>query len=393
MIVLRRSEHLPIGVDLGHDGVKLMQLRERGQTLSVMQMRQMAVQGMNLATTPQERIDASIDSLAIAFKQFDFSGRHVAVTVPRHLVQHKILRMPVMADDELKSAIDFEAAALFGAGPETLSIRFIPAGEVRQGNDTRLEVIVLAVATASIESLLERYERNGLIVSSIDFEPCAIYRGVSRFVRRKEDENEVNVLVDIGCRQSQVIIGRGRAVTFYKTLDLGTASLDECVARKLGLDVSDATSLRRRYAEEQSTDTDPVYAAVVDATRRHLTDLAREVSLCLRYYSVTFRGQRPARVRLLGGGAGDATLRSAFASALSVPVECYDPLAGVKMPVANAGASGAWGVAFGAALRHAGNTLKREQTAVAHRRSSDAPVVEVVDLNALAAPHAEVARA
>jgi type IV pilus assembly protein PilM len=388
MIVLRRAEHLPIGVDLGQDGVKLVQLRQHKQILSVLHMHhapvhQAPVPGVNDETNEQQRIDASIDVLQKTVRQFDYKGRHLAVTVPRHLVQLKTLRMPVLADD----------ATLFGADAQTLSIRFIPVGEVRQGNDTRLEVIVLAVATSAIELLLQRYERSGFIVSSIDFEPCAIHRGVSRFVRRKDDEHEVNVLIDIGCRQSQVIIGRGNGVTFYKTLDMGTAALDGCVARKLGLDIHDATSLRRRYADGKTDENDPIYAAVVDATRRHLTDLAREVSLCLRYYSVTFRGQRPTRVRLLGGGAGDMTLRQAFAGALSVPVECYDPFVGVQSVPQTSIASGAWGVAFGAALRHAGQSLQREISTTARRRSTDVSMVEVVDLQTMAASHAEVARA
>src|SRR5438045_7899881 len=73
-----------------------------------------------------------------------------------------------------------------------------------------------------------------------------------------------------------------------------------------------------------------VRQAVHDAIRSTVEELAREIALCLRYYSVTFRGQRPGKLRLLGGEAGDAQLLSILAGALPVPVETFRPLFSVS---------------------------------------------------------------
>jgi hypothetical protein len=113
-------------------------------------------------------------------------------------------------------------------------------------------------------------------------------------------------------------------------------------------------------------------------------ELAHEVSLCLRYYSVTFRGQRPARVRLLGGEANDRGLRDALATSLVVPVEIYEPLQGIdhELPVTPGQPLCEWGVAFGAAMRCLKSTVSREHVPAFGRRQDDASLVEVVDLTA-----------
>src|SRR5207302_10225294 len=95
-------------------------------------------------------------------------------------------------------------------------VRFLHAGEVRQGADVKQEVIVLAAKNEDVDNFLEQINRCGAIVESLDWEPTAIYRGVERFIRRREDESEVHVLIDVGLRCSQVIIGKGRDISFYK---------------------------------------------------------------------------------------------------------------------------------------------------------------------------------
>lgn len=388
MIFLRRAEHQPIAADLGYDSIKLLQLQERGGTLSVLAMHQHIH-----ATGPD--VDRPSTSEAIAMlpemlRANGFRGRNVAVTLPRDFVQIKTLRMPMLSDTELETAITFEASALFNAGPEKLTIRVIPAGEVKQGNESRMEVIVLAVETARIEALLEDFNAAGLLVDAIDFEPAALYRGIERFVRRKDDENEVNVLVDVGGRQSTIVIGRGREVTFVKTIDIGARHFNEQVARRLSLSIDEARSLRRRFSTAETdgvnVTTDPVRQMILDVTRNTMAELAREVSLCLRYYSVTFRGQRPSKVRLLGGEAHDTMLQSAMAGALTVPVEFYEPFAGIQVSpalrAAYPGRLSEWGVAFGLALRRVTGSIFRRSDGASlfGRRRTDAALVEVVDI-------------
>ncbi|HEY0009611.1 MAG TPA: pilus assembly protein PilM [Tepidisphaeraceae bacterium] len=380
MIFLRRSKHLPIGVDLGSGGVKLLQLEERQGSLAVIAK---AYGAVTEAAPGETRISQAIAQMGDLIRRGEFRGRQIVLPLPREWVQVKTLRLPVLPEADLQATVRVEAESLFAVKADQLILRTLPAGEVRQGTESRLEVLVLAVEQKSIDQLLEQCNHQGLTVDSMEFEPCCLYRGIERFLRRRDDENEVNVLVDVGVRQSQVVIGRGREITFNKVIDIGGRTFSEMVSRKLGLTLEEASGLRRRFASLDASENDGVRQTVVDATRGAMADLAHEVSLCLRYYSVTFRGQRPARLRLMGGEANDLTLRQILGGSLSVPVEVFRPLQGLigaSTFFSSSESLGEWSAAFGAALRRVKHDVSRQLDSPEHRRKDDASIVEVVDV-------------
>ncbi len=207
-----------------------------------------------------------------------------------------------------------------------------------------------------MDRFVEQLHRTGLVVDSLDVEPCSLYRTIDRFVRRREDEQEVHVLVDVGARCTQVLIGKGREVSFFKSIEIGGADFNLAVSRKLGIRPDEARPLRRRLWENSVTDRpDTVRQAVLDATRSAMESLTREICLCLRYHSVTFRGQRPLKVRMSGGEGGEPQLLAMLHSSLGIPIEPARPLYNVDCSVMHdvdrRAPSGEWTVALGLALK------------------------------------------
>jgi type IV pilus assembly protein PilM len=367
MIQIGRSQVQPIGVDLGADSVRLLQVEVAGRGLAVRAAarRELPEEARG---NPELRVPVAVDLVRQMLRHHGFVGRAIVTAMPREIVHVKNLRLPKIPPAELDAAVRFEAANLFPFDTAAAHVRYLQAGEVRQGNDSKQELLVLAARHDETDAFVEQLHRSGCVIASLDFEPCAVYRSVERFIRRREDEQEVFVLVDVGYRCAQVIIGRGREMTFFKTIDVGGRALSEAVARKLEISADEARDLRRRVAQETSAGAAPspgdpgdacangaVRQAVCDATRGLIDELAREVSLCLRYHSVTFRGHRPAKVRLIGGEACDPQLQSILAAALPIPVEPFRPLYSVdaaRMPATERrGRLSEWTVALGLGLK------------------------------------------
>jgi Tfp pilus assembly PilM family ATPase len=114
-----------------------------------------------------------------------------------------------------------------------------------------------------------------------------------------------------------------------------------------------------------STRREDVNRAVFDAARPVMQELAKEIGLCLRYYGVTFRGNRPECVTLCGGEARDKSLAEVIREQLDMPVEIAEPLSGVdisaeELMIDRRGSMPEWTVAAGVALRNAAvETLTR----------------------------------
>jgi type IV pilus assembly protein PilM len=87
-----------------------------------------------------------------------------------------------------------------------------------------------------------------------------------------------------------------------------------------------------QVTDEAAADLDPSTRQVmVDAIRTVAEKLAREVSLCLRYYTVTFRGNRVERAVFAGGGAYENILLSVLRRQLTVGIEVAQPLKGFDL--------------------------------------------------------------
>ncbi|HEX8521797.1 MAG TPA: pilus assembly protein PilM [Tepidisphaeraceae bacterium] len=404
MIRLTRSQVQPIGLDIGFDSVKMLQVEVVGEHLSVLAAARQQMTG-DARSHPETRVAMAADLIRQMIRQGGFSGRRVVVALPREFVHVKNLRLPLIPPHELQQAVRFEAKNIFPFDTTKAHIQILPAGEVRQGLDVRQELIVLAARCEDVDGFLEQIHRCGVVPESIDVEPCAVYRAYERFIRRREDEQEVHVIVDVGSRRSQVVIGKGRDITFLKAVEIGSDHLHEAISKKLGITIDEARALRRRLIDQRAIEgskpegaeaaakRDPVQQAVFDATRSTMEDMGREISLCLRYYSVTFRGQRPNKVKLVGGESCDPLLVGVLNAALGIPLESGRPLFSLDTSRMKQndrrGTMGEWAMALGLGLKTTkGYFAPRDGKA----RDPNVPwpeppktVAEVIDINQIAA--------
>jgi type IV pilus assembly protein PilM len=395
MLRLTRSTIHPIGLDIGHESVKMLQLGRAGKTLSVVASAQTSISVAENAS-PEERQQAVIEAIRQTLRRGGFHGNKAVVALPREVLHVRNLRLPPMPATELQAIIQFEAKNVLPFDAEDAAIEFLPAGEVRQGSEVRQEVIVLGVKNHDLDQYVAMLQRTGIVLEALDIQPCALYRTIDRFIRRREDEHEVNVLVDVGAQRSQVVIGKGREVSFIKLIDIGGKHFQSAVSRKLGISPEEVQSLRRRLAETVNAETtgtaapaverDPVRQAANDATRALMEELGREIALCLRYYSVTFRGQRPTKVRIVGGEAYDPQLLVVLNRVLPIPAEVGRILQNVDTSRVSMeqrrGLMTEWAVALGLALKTVEGTFgARDGRPRTSTREEAAIAAQLVDIN------------
>jgi type IV pilus assembly protein PilM len=201
-----------------------------------------------------------------------------------------------------------------------------------------------------LERSLEIIERAGLKPVAVDVEPAALLRGYARQFRRDEDRELRTLLVHVGHARTMVVIAQGDDILFLKYIDVGGRQFDEAVARRLEMLPAEATALRKHNGDRRADQQDPEVArGVADGVRPVVERLANELSMCVRYHSVTFRGQPLVRL-LLGGGEATQPLLDALSPRLNLKCELSDPLRGYTAALPP-GRKGQWDVAAGLALR------------------------------------------
>lgn len=364
MLSLLQNKHRPIGLDIGSDSVKMIQFEIKDGRGSVVAADKVRIE-RNGDQVDDNNAQAR-DAISLLLERNDFMGSDVISCVPNHQLKVKSLRLDLDAESEITQVLNSDNIRRLGLDPDTDKINHMVAGNVYQGDEVKQELIIFAVDKSFITQHIDLITQAGLKVVGLDTVPSALFRSFERSFRREADRDLVNVFVDLGHRFTTVVVGRGREITFVKQINIGGEKIDHEIAARMSLDPADATILRSKLnLQDRPEELDGVsMQKILDAMEPTIEKLAQEISLCFRYYAVSFRGKRPNRAIFAGGEAYEKALLSAVQRHLGVETEIAQPLKGFD--INNAKFDGdrrnlqcEWAVAVGLALKGLDTDLER----------------------------------
>ena len=384
---LKNRSLCPIGLDIGHSSVKMIQLAMNGGQTSVIAAGKARIDaGIN--GDDQARRSFIISAIKRMLDEGSFRGRNVVSCLPNDGLKITSLRLAETGTEEIEQALKKEVVQRFGLNPDKDAMDYMLAGDIQQGDEIKNELILFAADNETIKSHIEMLEEACAIPVAIDTVPCALFRSFERSLRRQEDKERTLVFVDVGSRWTVVVFGRGGEISFVKQIPIGGERFSDEIAAKLGINVSQAQMLRDKLRMErglyvsqpglveQASDNNAqrldtaTRQVIVDAISAVAEELAREISLCLRYYTVTFRGKRVERAFFTGGEAYENILLNVLKRHLTVEIEVAQPLRGFDLSSEGAhvnldsdrrGLLCEWAVAVGLSLKGWNGAKKAKQ--------------------------------
>ena len=378
----------PIGLDIGHSSIKMIQLAVNGEQVSILAADKVRIDaGVN--GDGRDRRSFIVSAIKQMLAEGNFRGRNVVSCLPNDGLKITSLRLAEAESSEIEQALRKEVSQRFGLDPDKDLIEYLVAGNVHQGDEIKNELIVFAADDETIRSHIELLEQAGLRLVGIDTVPCALFRGFERSLRRQEDRQRSCVFVDVGSRFTTVVFGRGGQISFIKQIPIGGENFNHQIAAKLGISVGEAEMLRGKLRMDRdsyhftgeserpslSNAESGIYASgqssmgqggldsstrqvIIDSVSAVAEELAREISLCFRYYTVTFRGERLERAVFTGGEAYEKVLLNVLRRQLAVEIEVAQPLKGfdlsgrdINFDSDRRGLLCEWAVAAGLALK------------------------------------------
>ena len=382
--IFKRHKVFPIGLDIGHSCIKMIQFSGKAENRRI-------VAASRVGIDPQINDDAAnrrafvVSSIRRMLVEDGFLGRDVVSFLPNNQLEITSLRLAGADEPELERDLRKEVSHRFGMDPDNDSINYILAGNVRHGDDVKSELILFAAREEKIKDHISMLEEAHLIPAAIDTVPCALFRSFMRTLRRQEDKDRTVVFVDLGSEYTTIVFARGGQINFVKQIPIGGARFNRELASKLGISDIQAEelriALRRQKALATASAGTGAHAegsdcledmtkgevadggidvctkqAVVDTTIAIAEELAREISLCSRYYTVTFRGKRIEQAFFAGGQAYEEILLDVLRRQMTVDVELAQPLRGFDLSDVNIERGDSdllceWAVAVGLGLR------------------------------------------
>ncbi|MHC2066831.1 pilus assembly protein PilM [Bremerella sp. T1] len=352
MIRLPFVRYNPIGIDIGSKSIKMVQFTKNYDAIQ-----EAAIVDLPPELSPESDFEGYLHGLGQTLQRSrvgrHFRGNDAIVCVhQRDLFLHNI-RVGKSDPKALSNIVHQEAADRIPYSMLDAEIRFIESEDIRQGDQLLREVIIMACFRPRLEALLETIEKSGFRPASVDVEPMAVLRSFTSQYRREADEEDRVLYVHVGYTNTVVIIAQGNQILFVKYIDVGGRHFDEAVSRQLDMSLSDAINLRKHNSDRRrSQQTPEVERSVINAMRDELERLQTELSMCIRYHSVTFRGKPLVRL-VLSGGEATESLRGELERVAGLTTELGDPLR-IYDCSQNFGRHSQWDVAVGLAARRLG---------------------------------------
>jgi type IV pilus assembly protein PilM len=321
----------PIGLEISHAAIKMIQLSRQGESWRVDAAAE-ADLDPHLEPGSQPWRNAVVEALRDGLVRGGFAGRQAVSCLPGDVLKIKSLRLDNVAPEYIEQFIATDVAPRFELDAERDEIRYSVAGCVYQGEQMKSEVIFFGIGRDCLADHIDLLEQAGLEPIAIETVPGALFRSFQATLRRQEDKDVVSVFVDLGSKYTTVIIGRGQEVAFVKQIPLAGRQFTQQVADRLGIPLEEAMRLRLRlHSDEADTIDADTAQAVRDAMSGSVEELAHEISLCFKYYAVTFRGRKPSEAVFAGGEAYESSLMEALRRHLGVEIRIAEPLRGFDL--------------------------------------------------------------
>jgi len=340
-----------IGVDLGRHSMKAVLLQRKGSKLA---LNRFATRELSAEIQTLDLLAANLKAL---LQELGGSAKACAIAVSSGESFIRIVEQPEMPRETLRDALRFNSQALlnmdgrdFVLDCDRISAPRPPAGGIAGGSLAAGEAVrylVGGLPRTQVQMIHEAGAKMKLPIASLQLSPVAVFNAFE-YSHEETFNTQGFVLVDIGHRSSEVIVGAKRELILARSLDYGgNQFVDELICHG----ASGPEEVAQALAEEE--------VLTIENARLSLTELVRSISSSIGFVEARHDEAIP-RVFVSGGMAKSPAILRILSEELQLPCETWNPFAGCELalPAAKKDALGTEAPGLCAAFGAAAEILK-----------------------------------
>jgi len=326
------------GLDISDLSLKIIKLKKRGKNLV-------------LASFLEEKIEPGIikggeirdekklsEIIKTAVKKVEgekLKTNYVAVSLPEEKAYLEVIQMPKVPEEDLKSAVIYEAENYIPLPLENLYLDFQIIPPVINHLD-HLDILIAALPKKTVDPYLSSLKLAGLQPLVFEIESQAI----ARCLIKNETTTSPQLLIDLGATRTSFIIFSGHSLRFTSSIPVSSSNFTEIISKNLRVSLAEAEKLKLKYGLEEKIkikiknglvikgEKGEIFEALIPA----LVDLIQQIKRYLDYYQTHAshehlppNGRGVSKILLCGGGANLKGLPDLLSLELNLPVELGNP--------------------------------------------------------------------
>lgn len=319
------------GLNLGHEAIKLVQLKEDGSHMKLVGAYKMPATPGMLDNDSEEGVSILSKEISKAVKSSGLNTKNCVISVPEVSVFSRLITLPELEEKDISDAINYALKPLVPIPIENVNVSFLEIN--RQEVDSRKMVnwYVVAAPKQLIARLQLVVEGAGLNLLAVETEALAIARMVQ--YNYSIMANTDCMLLDMGSDSTNLILSRNGVVIFSQNIGTGSDALTKVIAADFGIDLQMAEKYKIAYGLSKTQGEGKIFKSIEPIMQIMLSEVQRTIV----YYSDKIGGSGISKIFLTGGGAHLIGLDKFITEKFSIQSEVVNPIKNIKVDPALAG--------------------------------------------------------
>ena len=327
------------GLDISDLSLKIIKLKKKGKFLSLAAFGEEEIKPGIIKEGEIKDEEALVKILKEALtkvKGEKLKTKYVIASLPEEKAFLQVIQMPKMSEEDLKSAVIYEAENYIPLPIEEVYLDSQIVPPVYNHLD-HFDVLIAALPKKTVDPYLSCLKSAGLRPKALEIESLAIARALIK--------NEVTtfpvLLIDLGATRTSFIVFSGHSLRFTSSIPVSARSFTEIISKALKVNLAEAEKLKIKYGLEEKielkikdkkTEVKKERGEVFEALVPVLVDLIQQIKRYLEYYRTHAShehlppdGKGVAKILLCGGGANLKGLPELLSLELKIPTELGNP--------------------------------------------------------------------
>jgi len=322
---------LAIGLDIGSNSIKLIQLKEqrkRGEVgYSLVNFGMKALPPEAIVDGALMNATAIVQAIQELLAELKVKTKDVVLGVSGHSVIIKKISMPRMSADDLQESIQWEAEQYIPFDVKDVNIDTQILSPEYEDAAGMMDVLLVAAKKDMINDYTAVVTEAGLTPVVVDVDAFAVQ---NMFTTNYESgSNDTVVLINAGASVININIVSGGVTVFTRDVTIGGNQFTEEIQKQLNVSYEEAEALK---IGGDNGDQDAVVPQDVERVMAGVAEqVAGEIQRSIDFYAGTAPDTNFTRVYLSGGTAKIPALFKTIEARTGVPVEILNPFKKVEI--------------------------------------------------------------
>jgi type IV pilus assembly protein PilM len=306
-----------IGLDIGSNSVKAVQLRKKGSgwALQAFGMQPLLPQTIVDGTIMDQ--GAVVDAIKQLWSRLKLKQKEVAIAIAGHSVIIKKISVPAMKPDELAQNIKSEAEHHIPFGKDDVEIDYHVTNAQNSAGQT--ELLLVAAKKETVADYIQVVKDAGLTPTVVD---VAAFAGQNGFeLNYGNDGRETVVIINVGAAISNINVVRDGVSLFTRDVTIGGNAFTEEIQKQMGISAEEAEAYKVGGSPGENGVVPQEALRVMEGVSEVM---AGEFQRSLDFFLATTADANVTRICLAGGSAKVSSLHRAIERRSRLPLEVVD---------------------------------------------------------------------